>query len=62
MEKSLIFRLGTMQASAVAQLGYRGFRRGKVLVIPGLKNKLGAFSVRFGPRGFVRQLVKRLQS
>ena len=62
MEKSIIFRLGAMTARSVAQIGYRGFRRGKVLVIPGLKNRLAAFSVRLGPRAIVRKLVKSLQS
>ena len=32
-----------------------------VIVIPGLMNKLGAFSVRFAPRVVVRKLVKILQ-
>ena len=62
MDKSLVFRLGTMGADVVARAGYRGFRRGKVIVVPGLRNKLTAFSVRLGPRSFVRKLVKRLQS
>jgi len=61
MEESLVFKLGTMDARTVAQAGYRGFRRGKVIVVPGLTNKLGAFSVRLGPRAVVRKLVKRLQ-
>jgi uncharacterized protein len=62
MENMLLFRLGMMNARTVAQRGYQGFRRGKVLVIPGLKNKLGAFSVRLGPRRFVRKLTKRLNT
>jgi uncharacterized protein len=61
MDNSLIFKLGMMDARTVAQAGHRGFRRGQVIVMPGLRNKLGAFSVRLGPRAFVRKLVKRLQ-
>ncbi len=61
MGKSLIFKLGMMDAATVARIGYRGFRRGKAIVIPGWKNRLGASSVRFAPRAFVRKLVKRLQ-
>jgi uncharacterized protein len=61
MEKKLLFRLGTMDARSVARAGYNGFRRGRTLVIPGLKNRLGAFAVRFAPRKWVRKLVKRLQ-
>ena len=61
MEKSIIFKLGEMDAGTVAQMGYRGFRRSKVLVIPGLKNKLGVlYAVRLAPRIGIRKLVKRL--
>ena len=60
-EIALLFRLGMMDASPVARLGYRGFRRGKVIVIPGLRNKLGAFGIRFAPRSVVRKLVRWVQ-
>lgn len=62
LENALLFRLGAMDSRKVAEAGYRGFRRGGVIVIPGLKNKLTAFSVHLGPRSFVRKLVKRLNS
>ena len=61
MGDALLFQLGTMDAGAVARRGYRGFRRGKVIVVPGLKNKLGTLAVRLVPRRLVRKLVKRLQ-
>ncbi len=61
VENKLLFRLGTVDAGSVAQAGYRGFRQGSVLVIPGSRNKLGAFAVRFAPRALVRKLVKHLQ-
>jgi uncharacterized protein len=61
VEHKLLFRLGTMDARTAALAGYRGFRRGRSLVIPGLKNKLGAFAVRLAPRVWVRKIVKRLQ-
>ena len=62
MEKKLLFRLGTADAKTVAQAGYRGFRRGKLLVIPGVMNKLGAFAGRFLPRAWPRKIAKRLQA
>lgn len=62
MENSLLFKLGAMNVRTVAAAGYRDFRRGKVIIIPGFKNKLGAFAVRFAPRSLVRKLTKRLQS
>lgn len=61
MESSLLFRLGTMTSEAVAKAGVNGLRANKPVVIPGLKNWLTAFSVRFSPRFVVRLLVKALQ-
>jgi short-subunit dehydrogenase len=61
LENKLLFRLGVMDAKTVAQAGYRGFRRGRLLVVPGLKNKLGVLAVRWTPRAWVRKVVKRLQ-
>ena len=40
-----------MSAAKVAELGYAGLMAGKTIVIPGMINKLLAFSVRLGPRG-----------
>lgn len=60
-EDKLLFRLGMANVKAVATAGHRGFRRGKLLVVPGLKNKLLASSVRFSPRIAVRKLVALLQ-
>jgi len=63
MGRSRMFQLsGAMNASDVAQAGYTGFRRGTVLVVPGLRNQVGIFLVRFTPRSVVRKVVKRLQS
>ena len=61
VKSKLLFQMGMADADAVARAGYRGFRRGKLLVIPGLRNKLGVFAVRFLPRAWVRKVVKRLQ-
>ena len=60
-EHRLLFKLGTADAESVARAGYRGFRRGRSLVIPGLRNKLGTVAVRIAPRAVVRKIVKRLQ-
>jgi short-subunit dehydrogenase len=61
MQGSLLFRLGTMDAADVACAAHRGFRRGRAIVVPGWRNKLGAQSVRVSPRAVVRKLVARLQ-
>jgi len=60
-EHRLLFKLGTADAESVARAGYQGFRHGRSLVIPGLRNKLGTVAVRFAPRLLVRKIVKRLQ-
>jgi len=60
MEGTLLFRMGGMPAARVARAGYDGYRAGRVIVVPGLRNKLSAFSVRTGPRSVVRKIVKLL--
>lgn len=59
---TLLAKLGFMDARQVAEAGLRGFRRGKVLVVPGLKNKLGVFSTRLMPRSVLRRMVHKIQS
>ena len=61
MESTRLFRRGAMSAETVARRGYDGFRKGKVVVVPGLQNKLGVFGVRFLPRFVVRKITKFLQ-
>lgn len=50
------------RAAAVAEAGWRGFVRGKRVVIPGLVNKVGAFSARFTPRPMLLNMVAMLQA
>jgi uncharacterized protein len=61
MSAARLFRLGAMSAEAVAKAGHRAFRRGKVIVVPGLRNKLVAFSVRLSPRFMVARISEFLQ-
>lgn len=61
MEKAGIARgkvVAMMSAERVAKIGYRGFRKGKAIVIPGLLNKFGPFTLRFTPRALVRKIVR----
>ncbi len=62
LEDALIFKLGAQSSEAVARAGYDGFRRGRVIVVPGLKNKIGVASVRFTPRPLMRRIIRRLQA
>ena len=52
----------SMTAAAVAQIGHRDFRRGKVVSITGVRNKLPAFLVRLFPRAVVRKITRRLNN
>ena len=45
----------------VARAGYRGLMRGKRVVIPGVKNKIGVHSLRITPRAVVTKVVRALQ-
>jgi hypothetical protein len=53
--------MGMMSSEQVAAIGYRGMMDGKVIVIPGIMNKLGVQSLRLGPRAIVRKAAKKLQ-
>jgi hypothetical protein len=60
MGRTLLFRLGTMDARRVARAGHRGLRRGRVLVIPGLRNWLTAELSRLSPLGVSRKITRLL--
>jgi short-subunit dehydrogenase len=45
----------------VARLGYEGMMRGKRLVIPGWKNRVGVELLRISPRTVVTKVVRKLQ-
>lgn len=54
------FRKLSMTAREVAEIGHRGFRDGKAVVIAGIRNRFLASSVRFAPRSLVRKIAGRL--
>jgi short-subunit dehydrogenase len=47
-----------MSAQAVAEYGYKKFRAGKIVVVPGLQNKILSRAPRILPRKFVRRISK----
>jgi len=61
MRHSKLFKDHVMDAADVAAAGYDGMMRGKRIVIPGVKNRLMAASVRFAPRRFVTKIVRKIQ-
>ena len=62
MTNTRLFRLGTMTAADVARIGYQGWKRNKLIVVPGLTNKFGVGLVRFSPRPVVRKVVRLLNT
>jgi len=49
-ETTLYQRLAMMQSRPVAEIGLKAMFKGKPSVVPGILNKLSAFSIRFIPR------------
>ncbi len=49
-----------MDAGEAAAAGYRGFRSGQAIVIPGWRNRLLALAGRFFPRAVVRRMAHRI--
>jgi short-subunit dehydrogenase len=62
MEKSRLFRLRPMTAEQVARIGYRAFRRGKLLIVTGWMNYLGTLGARYSPRFVARGIAKWLNT
>ena len=58
---SRLFRRGVMDASRVARAGHDGLRRGKTLVIPGLRNRAMAVAIRLSPRVVVTKISGYMQ-
>lgn len=50
-----------MEAAPVAEAGYRGMMRGRIIVIPGLANKLLIQSIRLSPRWAIRAITRWFQ-
>jgi len=62
LEDSLLFKVSLMDSEPVVRAGYEGFRKGKVIVIPGLKQQIVPFLNRFTPRSVVRKIAKKLNT
>ena len=60
LDKSFLFKFGTMGAKEVARQGYDGFKVGKTIIVPGFANKLLPFLVRISPRFLVRKVTAGL--
>jgi uncharacterized protein len=61
VEETWLFRRGVMTAEKVAAAGYRAFRKGQVVAVPGISNKAIASLVRFVPRALARKAAHFVQ-
>jgi short-subunit dehydrogenase len=61
VEGANLFSSNIMNAESVALTGYTAMLKGKTVVIPGIKNRLLNFSVRFSPRKTVSMITRRMQ-
>ncbi|MDX5347171.1 MAG: SDR family oxidoreductase [Hymenobacteraceae bacterium] len=61
LHESKLFKGKISSAKIVAAKGYDALMAGKVIEIPGVKNKLSTFAVRLFPRKIVRSLVRLIQ-
>jgi hypothetical protein len=57
-----LFRGRVATVEEVARAGYAGMLRGQRVIVPGAKNKLLAFGVRFVPRRAVTAVARRLNT
>ncbi|MGL4873022.1 MAG: SDR family NAD(P)-dependent oxidoreductase [Clostridium sp.] len=51
-----------MEASEVAKIGYDGFKKGKAIVVPGVKNKIMVLGIKFLPRCIIRKIIFKTNS
>ncbi|HEY2830567.1 MAG TPA: SDR family oxidoreductase, partial [Thermoanaerobaculia bacterium] len=61
MESSALFTMTRpAESKDVARAGYEGMKSGKRIVIPGMRNKLMAQSIRISPRRLVTAIVRKM--
>lgn len=62
MEKSRLFKGGLADARQVAEAGYAGMSAGRRVVIPGMRNRVGAIMGRITPGSLSARVVKQAQA
>lgn len=62
MERSRLFKGGLADAREVAEAGYAGMTAGKRVVIPGVRNRVGAVMGRLTPGALSARVVKQAQA
>lgn len=60
MSQALIAKVPNRTPEWIAEVGHRAFRQGRVVVVPGLAEKTGAFMTRLAPRPILRRSVRQM--
>ena len=56
-----LYRVDMMDAARVARSGYDGWRAGRAIVLPGVRNRLLVLGSRLLPRAVTRRVIRALQ-
>lgn len=62
LSDSLLFKMSLMDSEPAVKAGYEGFRKGQIVIIPGLKQQIVPFMNRFTPRFMIRKIAKKLNT
>jgi uncharacterized protein len=61
MERSRLFDANVMDAAAVARVGYHGLMQSRLVIVPGLQNRVWSVASRLIPRRLLPAIVERVQ-
>jgi short-subunit dehydrogenase len=61
IRRSMMGGLGVVDSRVVARIGFEGLMAGKLVIIPGILNRLGALVAKHAPMGVVSRILGRLQ-
>ncbi|MGL5351749.1 MAG: SDR family NAD(P)-dependent oxidoreductase [Clostridium sp.] len=62
IKKSESAKKNIMSAKKVAEIGYRDFKKGKTIIIPGIKNKIIVTINKFLPRVISRKIILKMNN
>lgn len=60
IKKSNAAKRYMMTSKEVAEVGYKGYKKGKLIIIPGFKNKLLIFINKLMPRSISRKIIMKM--
>ncbi|HEX9615392.1 MAG TPA: SDR family NAD(P)-dependent oxidoreductase, partial [Bacteroidota bacterium] len=61
IRRGMLGGLGGVDSRIVARAGFEGLMAGKLIIVPGILNKLAVFATRHAPLGLLSRIIARLQ-